>query len=135
MPVSDSFIDFLKENLAPLGVISVRKMFGGAGIYCNGQIFGIISDDVLYFKVDDETRPAFEAEATGPFRYPLKDGEQVMNSYWRAPERLFDEPDDFRAWARTALGVSRRAGTEKSKAKPKPRPATTAKPKRQPPRR
>ncbi len=129
MSVSEGFIAFLQETFAPLGVIAVRKMFGGAGIYCDGQIFGIISDDVLYFKADSLSRPAFAAEGMGPFRYPLKHGEQVMDSYWRAPERLFDEPDDFRAWATTALAVSRRAKATKRKTK------TAVKTKPQPPRR
>ncbi len=115
MAISDGFIEQIRELLAPMGHIGVRKMFGGAGIYADGVIIAIASDDILYFKVDATTRGDFAAEGTGPFRYPLKTGEQVMDSYWRAPERLFDEPDEMVIWARKALAVSRAAGMAKKK--------------------
>lgn len=128
MSLSDGFLEHLKEVLTPVGVIGVRKMFGGAGIYADGLIIAIASDDVLYFKVDETTRGEFEAEACGPFRYPMKSGEQVMASYWRAPERLFDDDDELVAWARKALAVSRAARAGKTKpAKPTPRKDRTAK--------
>jgi DNA transformation protein and related proteins len=127
MAISESFVEFLREELSPLGAITVRKMFGGAGVYCRGEILAIIDDDVLYFKVDDRTRPAFEREGTGPFRYATKDGEHVMNGYWRVPERLFDETDELRDWAREALAVSRRTKAKAPKSQSKKPKASSAK--------
>ncbi len=120
MAITDGFIAQIKEQLRRLGTITVRKMFGGAGIYCNGLIIAIANDDVLYFKVDDATRDTFEVEGTGPFRYPLKDGVQVMNSYWRVPERLFDDEDEMLVWARRALDASHAASSAKGKPQTKP---------------
>lgn len=118
MAVSAAYLDMLKELLAPIGIISVRRMFGGAGVYCDGTIFGLVADDVLHLKVDETTRARFEAEGCGPFQYELGDGTmQSLASYHRAPDRLLDEPDELLDWARQAILASRRAAS----AKPKPR--------------
>lgn len=121
MAVSQGFVDLLQEILVPLGAVSVRRMFGGAGLHCDGVMFALLSDDALYLKADETTRPAFEAEGLGPFGYATKDGDRVLTSYWRAPERLLDEPEECVHWARQALGVARRRAAEKAKPAPRKR--------------
>jgi DNA transformation protein and related proteins len=125
MANSSSFIDHVREQCAPLGVVTVRRMFSGAAVYCDGQVFALINDDVAYFKSDEQSRPLFVAEGMGPFCYATKHGEQVLTSYWRVPERLFDEPDELRVWVREALAAGRRAATKK--ATPKVRAVRTVK--------
>ena len=115
MSASPGFIELLKDLLAPAGAIAVKRMFGGAGIYIDGCFIAIVDRDVLYFKTDDRTRKAFEDEGMGPFAYDTKHGPGVLKSYWRAPERLLDESDERAEWARTALGVARRAEAAKAK--------------------
>lgn len=100
--------DYLAELLEPLGGVTSRRMFGGLGLFCDGLMFAIVIRDVLYLKTDEETRPAFAAETCGPFSYVAGD-RTVELGYWRAPERLFDEPEEFLAWARAATAVARRA--------------------------
>lgn len=101
--------DLLLEGLRPLGMVAVRRMFGGAGVFVDGLMIGLVSDDELYLKADERTQARFEAEGLGPFRYAKKGGQTVVMSYWRAPERLLDEPDALRDWARDALEVARRS--------------------------
>ncbi len=115
MTASDGFIELLKDSLRGLGPVSVRRMFGGAGVYADGVMFGLIADDTFYLKADDETRRAFEAEGLAPFVYDGS-GRTVAMSYWRIPERLLDDPDEMVGWARTALGVARRKAAAKPKA-------------------
>jgi DNA transformation protein len=112
MTASDGFIGFLKDLLGGLGPITVRRMFGGAGIYCDGVMFALVVDDTLYFKVDDRNRPDFEAEGLAPFSYATKDSRHTIMSYWRCPDRLFDEPDEMTAWAGKALVAARKAAAE-----------------------
>lgn len=114
MPVSSSFIAHLTECLSGLGPVTIKRMFGGAGVYCDGVMFGLIDDDVLFLKADDTSKAAFEAEGLGPFVYDGK-GKPITMSYWRAPERLSDDPDEMVAWARAALDVARRAAAGKAK--------------------
>jgi DNA transformation protein len=113
MVASASFAEFLREQLAPLGRVSLRRMFGKTGVFCDGVMFGMVTDNMLYLRVDDGNRTAFkEAEASPPLSY-AKRGATIDLSFWRAPERLFDEPEELVAWARQALGAARRVATKR----------------------
>jgi len=105
----------LAESLAPLGYIAVRRMFGGAGVFCDGLMFALVIDDVLYLKADDAGSAEFLAEGLAPFTYSRKGGRQIALSYWRAPERLLDEPDELVAWAGRALAAARRTAAKTKK--------------------
>ena len=108
MVASDTFAEFLREQLAPLGRVTMRRMFGKTGVFCDGLMFGMVTDDTLYFRVDDHNRAAFkEAESFPPLNYEKKGG-TIDLSFWRAPERLFDEPEELVTWARAALAAARR---------------------------
>lgn len=120
MSASEEFVELLQDALSGLGPVSVRRMFGGAGVYCDGVMFGLVADDTLYLKVDAGTAAAYEVEGLDPFVYTGR-GKTIAMSYRRAPERLLDDPDEMADWARTALGVARRAAGAKTK--PKRRPA------------
>jgi DNA transformation protein and related proteins len=126
MVTSDDFAEFLREQLAPLGRVTMRRMFGKTGVFCDGLMLGMVTDNTLYFRVDDHNRTIFEeAEAYPPLNYE-KQGRTIDLSFWRAPERLFDEPDDFVTWARAALAAARRVAAKREHAAPrrklKPRP-------------
>ena len=108
MVASDSFAEFLREQFAPLGRITMRRMFGKTGVFCDGVMFGMVTDDTLYFRVDDENRETFREAASYPPLNYAKQGGTIDLSFWRVPERLFDEPDELVAWARTALAAARR---------------------------
>jgi DNA transformation protein len=119
MVASDSFAEFLREQLAPLGQITVRRMFGKTGVFCDGLMFAMVTDDTLYLRVDDDNREAFkEAEAYPPLNYGKK-GRTIDLAFWRAPERLFDEPDEFVAWARLALAAARRVAAKRERSAPR----------------
>ena len=50
------FVEFIADQLKDAGDITYRKMFGEYGIYCNGKIFGVICEDMLYIKITDAGR-------------------------------------------------------------------------------
>jgi DNA transformation protein len=121
MVASDSFAEFLREQLAPLGRVTMRRMFGKTGVFCDGHMFGMVTDNMLYLRVDDHNREAFkEAEASPPLNYRKK-GVAIDLSFWRAPERLLDEPDELVAWARVALAAARRVSARRVRTAPKAR--------------
>jgi DNA transformation protein and related proteins len=119
MAVSESLVALLQEQLEPLGGITFRRMFSGAGVYCDGVIFALILRDALHFKVDDGNRAAYQAEGMEPFSYETQGKIRQVGAYWRVPERLFDEPDEMVEWARAALTAGRRAAADKPVSKPK----------------
>ncbi|MGK9164972.1 TfoX/Sxy family protein [Inquilinus limosus] len=115
MATSDSFAEFLRDQLAPLGRVTMRRMFGKTGVFCDGVMLGVLSEDTLYVRVDEHNRAAFqEAEAFPPLSYEKK-GRTIDLSFWRVPERLFDEPDELLAWARAALAAAHRAAAKRGR--------------------
>jgi DNA transformation protein and related proteins len=119
MVASDSFAEFLREQLAPLGRVTMRRMFGKTGVFCDGLMLGMVTDNTLYFRVDDDNREAFkEAASFPPLNYEKK-GSTIDLSFWRAPERLFDEPDELVGWARLALAAARRVAAKRGRTVPR----------------
>jgi DNA transformation protein and related proteins len=118
MVASDGFAEFLREQLGPLGRVTMRRMFGKTGVFCNGLMFGMVTNDTLYFRVDDHNRAVFkEAESVPPLNYEKK-GRTIDLSFWRAPERLLDEPDELVTWARAALAAARRVAAKRERTAP-----------------
>ena len=121
--------DFLIELFAPFGAIDIRRMFGGMSLSADGVTFALVSRGAIYLKADGETIPRFEAEGCSPFQYEMQGKMKTMGSYWRMPERLYDDPDETTEWARVALSVARQSALKKLKPK-KPRAASAASPKK-----
>ncbi|MFZ5756890.1 MAG: TfoX/Sxy family protein [Pseudomonadota bacterium] len=109
------FTDYLPEVFERFGAISIRKMFGGYGIYHQGLMFALVTDDTLYLKADDENRRFFTAEGLGPFEYH-KDGKTMQMSYYRAPDECLDDRDTAALWARRSYQAAARAHAAKSAA-------------------
>lgn len=95
--MSADLIAHLQDVAADFGALSARRMFGGYGIYHDGVMIGLISDGVLYLKVDDQSRERFRAADSGPFLYTRR-GETVPTSYWSVPEVAMESPQDMRPW-------------------------------------
>jgi DNA transformation protein len=108
-----ALVEHLMDVLRPLSGVAPRRMFGGAGLFRDGLMFALISDEVLYLKADATTVPTFEAEQLGPFTYGTKNGKRILTSYWRAPERLLDDDEEMRDWCRRAADVAERAARGK----------------------
>ena len=107
MAVNPSFKAFVAEQLAGVGLFSIRGMFGGAGVFADGVMFGLIFEDTLYLKADASSAKAFEAEGAKVFTYETSQGTHTLGSYWQVPERLFDDPDEMTDWARRSLRIAR----------------------------
>ncbi len=72
MAKRSEFVEYLLDELAPLGHLRAKAMFGGFGLYCDDLFFALVADEILYLKVDDLNRPRFMAEQLTPFA--MKDG-------------------------------------------------------------
>ena len=115
MVASATYAEFLREQLAPLGRVTLQRMFGKTGVFSDGVMLGLVTDNTLYFRVDDQNREIFkEAEAFPPLNYAKK-GAMIDLSFWRVPERLFDEPDELMIWARAALAAAHRVAAKRGR--------------------
>jgi DNA transformation protein and related proteins len=111
MTVSSDFLAYVLEQLeqlAELGEVSSRRMFGGAGLYCGEYFFGLIADDVLYLRVDDSNRGDFTARGALQFR-PYADRPQLSMSYFEIPADVLEDAAKCVRWARRSVEVARRA--------------------------
>ena len=122
--------DDIVELFSVFGPVTVRRMFGGAGIYADGTMFALVADGVIYLKTGDSNAAIFEREQLAPFTFSKRTGERVVTSYRRMPDRLYDDPDELAVWAGAALAVAQRPKERKRPAAKKVRRANKAKNKR-----
>jgi DNA transformation protein and related proteins len=116
MSVSDNYRTYIIEQLAALPALSTRRMFGGLGLYSGDWFFGLIDDDVLFFKVDDANRDDYVSRGMRAFM-PIP-GKASMG-YFQVPVDVIEEAEDLTRWARRSVEVAERAGLKKKKKKKK----------------
>lgn len=117
------FVEYVLELLGPLKNVRSRKMFGGYGIFKQDIMFGLVADEVLYLKVDQETIPDYKAQGLGPFVYEKK-GKKMAMSYYQALEDSMDSSSELCAWAekayRAALRTKQKNPASRSPRRPRP---------------
>ena len=102
----EAFHAFARELFSGLGPVSVRRMFGGAGIYADGVMFALIDDDTIYIKADEALKADLRSHGSAAWTY-TRDGETREMGYWRLPESALDDPDEAAIWARRALAIAK----------------------------
>ena len=113
MTARDEDIAWFRELLESLGTITVRRMFGGAGLYVEGLIVGLEIAGTLYLKTDASSRERFADAGGRPFVYDGKDKQVTVASYWTPPDDAMDSPEAMRPWARLALEAALRSAAAK----------------------
>jgi DNA transformation protein len=98
MAVSSSFLEFVLEQLTGVRKVIHKRMFGGVGLYSGDAFFGVIDNDTLFLKVDDTTRPRYEAAGMPPFA-PIP-GKPPMRGYYQVPPDVLEDGDTLSQWAR-----------------------------------
>lgn len=66
MASNPDFVQYIVDQCAGAGTIEARKMFGDYGVYCNGMIFGLISDNGFYIKPTEAGRRLLRHEDLRP---------------------------------------------------------------------
>jgi DNA transformation protein and related proteins len=108
MTTSADFLAYVLDQLAGLGGVSSRRMFGGAGLYCDEFFFGLIADDVLYLRVDDSNRADYSTRGMAQFR-PYADRAHLSMNYYETPADVLEEAGELVTWARRSVAVAMRA--------------------------
>ena len=110
--MSSEYARYVIDLLSPWGEVSSRAMFGGFGLYFKEQIFAIIADDMLYFKVDDKNISDYKRIGSEPFTYEAK-GKKVILSYWLVPTEIIEDDELILVWAEKAFKAGLRASKNK----------------------
>lgn len=107
MRSSNTFRDFVLDQLSEVPGVRARAMFGGIGLYAGDVFFGIISSDVLYLKVDASNRARYEKAGSDAFRpYPDK---SMSMSYYNVPVSVLEHAETLMEWAKISVDVAKRS--------------------------
>jgi len=112
MAISPDFKVFLEDQFDLFGPVAIRAMFGGAGVFRDGLMFGLVVDETLYLKTGDENRGDFERHGMRPFTY-LRKSKPASLGYYELPADILEDPHALRAWAEKAFAVALAAAREK----------------------
>ena len=112
MAVSQSYREFVLEQLGRVTSVTGKSMFGGVGIYAQRLFFALIAEDRLHFKVSDATRPDFERRGMEPFR-PF--GEDSAMGYYEVPADVVEDVNHLGTWMKKAIDVAAAAKGGKNK--------------------
>ena len=118
------FVEHVLETMRTFGPVERKSMFGGWGLYHGGLFFALISENVLYLKVDAENRATFDERGLVPFVYESRLGEKTVMHYHRAPAEALESAEVMAHWARGSYAAALRAAT----ARPAPRRRSAATP-------
>jgi len=110
--MSEEFIDYVMELLGPFGTVRTRRMFGGYGVYLDGLMFAIVSQDTLYLKADEMNRVEFEQAGCEIFAY-ARMGKRATLNFFQAPGEAMESAELMLPWARTAYAAALRANAKK----------------------
>jgi DNA transformation protein len=99
----------IRDLFSSFRPVTVRRMFGGAGIYADGVMFALLSSGgTIYLKADEANEPDFVRENLPPFAPVMKNGKHAVMPYRQMPDRLYDDPDELAQWAERALAAAQR---------------------------
>jgi TfoX/Sxy family transcriptional regulator of competence genes len=113
--MADGFVAHVLDLLGEWGGVSARRMFRSYGLYRNGAMFGLISRDTLYLRVDDRNRPGFIAAGSRAFRYNRSPTREVeIPGYMECPPDVLEDAEDMVRWADAALVAARSAKSKKA---------------------
>src|ERR1700694_830366 len=135
MAVSSDYLDYVRDQLSGVGGVTSRRMFGGAGLYCDEFFFALVDNDTLYLRVDDPNRADFTTRGMGQFR-PYPESPQLSTTYYETPADVLEDAAELVAWARrsvtAAMAAAKRAAAANSMRpiKRAARARTAARPKR-----
>ena len=101
--------DAIHELFQSVQPISIRRMFGGKGIYSDGMIIALELRDEIMLKGDSVAGALYEDAGSRKWTYEHnKTGKTVAMPYWTMPDSAFDDPDDAAHWVRLARDAALR---------------------------
>ena len=103
----------IEEAFACLGAITIKRLFGGKGIYHQGVIVGAVMNGELLLKSDAEAAPQFLAAGCTQWIYEFRRGNTVHMPYWTIPAEALDDPEMLATWVRLAFAAARRTAARK----------------------
>jgi len=106
MAADKKYMEYIMDLLDPIGGVNSRAMFGGYGIFHEGDMFALIAYSRLYFKVNDSNRPQYEQAKC----------EQFQNMpYYEVPASMLDDMNSLHDWARDSIAIAHASPSKKKR--------------------
>lgn len=102
--VSDSFREYIMEQLGGVEGLRAKSMFGGLGLYSNNKFFGVVDDDRVFFKVSFETIQDYLVFGSRPFE---PSPGQILKSYYEVPPEIIEDRNLFADWADKSINITK----------------------------
>lgn len=100
---TDTFQEFVTDQLEGLEGLEIRRMFGGWGLYLKKSFFGILFSGKLYFKTGPETAGDYLAAKSKPFVYAKKGKKPIrLKNYYEVPVDILEDRKELKSWAMKA---------------------------------
>ncbi len=104
--VSHEYRDYvIFDLLGGMDDITTKSMFGGHALYKKGVIFGIIIDDILYFKVDERNHHLYEKAGSKPFTY-MRGKKSYAMSYFEVPDDVLEDREKLEEYVETSTLIN-----------------------------
>jgi len=107
----------IEEMFRALGPVTVKRMFGGKGVYHKGAIIAVEVREEMLLKADEISAPEFAKAGARQWAYEGKGGKAINMPYWSVPEEAYDDPDVMARFTRFAYDAALRAAAGKKAGK------------------
>jgi len=106
MTVSNDFLGFIIDQLSAWGDVTSRRMFGGAGLFRDGMMFGLVADNIVYLKVDETNKEKYLAAGSSPLKpFP---GRPTILSYFEIPPEILEDAEELIEWVEESLSIQKK---------------------------
>ena len=107
MAVPDEYIDYIMDQLKPVGEVSPKKMFGGVGIFMQGKMFGMLnSKGTFLLKVDDSNVQDYISRGMSPFTHDKNKTSKMP--YYEVPSDVIEDPEALKIWSEKSIEIALR---------------------------
>jgi DNA transformation protein len=113
MSIDEGLYAWVQEALEPMGIVSMRRMMGGATLYLDGVIFAIMVEGEIWMKSDAEADAIWDTVSTERFTVTFKDGKVDSMNYRRAPSDVYDDAEAMQRWVSVSVEAGRRRVVKK----------------------
>ena len=118
MAVDERDLSEFAQQMAPLGPVRYKKMFGGAGFWIGEHMFAIYAEGSFMFRADAVNAPQFTARGIGPWEPGMmkpRNGRVVSMPYYAIPDEVMSDPQLLLQWGQEAAAAADRMPPSKKK--------------------
>lgn len=100
MANTDSYIEYINDQISALEGISTKKMFGGLSFYKEGVMFGLLGNDIFCLRVTEDNQTDYEAYGMKAF---MSSEKKKGLPYWEVPLEILEDKIELAKWANKAF--------------------------------